>query len=73
MKQGDEAKEEWVIDMGIGKLEIDEIVPEWRRRRDVGSLFHKDQVKHAMILLLCAYLYFVFLYCFVLYIVLVAC
>jgi len=39
-------KEEEMIGEGIGKSEMEDLVPEWGWRRDDGSLFHRDQMKH---------------------------
>ena len=41
--QNCEAKEEEVIDEGIGELEIEELVSEWGWRRNEGSLFQRTE------------------------------
>jgi len=40
-EQNGETEEEEVIGEGIGKLEVEELVPEWGWRRDKGSWFQR--------------------------------
>jgi len=40
-EQSGESKEEEVIGVGIGELEIEELVPEWGWRRDKGNWFRE--------------------------------